>query len=140
MQMTYKNKNKQLEDEIVALREALKKKDEESANIADISTKSLKIAYEILENLPLGLVGIGLDGIVTIVNHEAKRILNKGQEGMVGENAREVLPKSIYSICDQGLDERAHETVAIDGGGEVKVSVYPLGISSDARGILLLLV
>ncbi len=133
------HKNKMLEAELKIAHEALKITNEAQIHLSNISTKSLKIAYEILENLPLGMIGIGLDGIVTIVNQQAKRILNKGNEGMVGEHAWDVLPENIYQLCRTCSDQRVQERVNLNGTRDINASVYPLGVSSGARGVLLLL-
>ncbi len=75
--------NKKLEE----LNKNLEKRVGEKAADLLIQNRALRISQEILNIVPIGIVGVDNSGTVVQINNYAKKLLNKDNTGMLGEQA-----------------------------------------------------
>lgn len=93
---------------------------------------SLNIAREILQQLPLPVIGMDDDGMIAFVNGAAGRMFQRSG-ALLGNEAGAVLPQL---FPDGGMAPPAgHHTAP--GGIRYAVKSYPMGRSSASRGSLI---
>ncbi|MBE0437955.1 MAG: response regulator [Methylomicrobium sp.] len=108
------------------------------------SVNLLQVSQEVLEHLPVAVVGIDEQGMIAVSNRESnKMILGSSVGGLVGLQASEVMPSEVMGWvgqCFGGVlpDNNAARILTL-GGVETTVSVRPMGYSSGARGAIVVL-
>jgi EAL domain-containing protein (putative c-di-GMP-specific phosphodiesterase class I)/FixJ family two-component response regulator len=96
---------------------------------------SLNIAREILQHLPLPVIGMDDEGMIAFINSAAGRVLRRSG-ALLGNQASAMLPE-LFPDAGITLPPLGHQA-SIDGL-RYAVSVYPMGLQSAARGSLLTL-
>ena len=136
--------NQQLKQEMQRSNEDLRMANEalginlkQQGQTVDIQHRSLQISQEILEHLPVGVIGVSSDGMIAIANHKAVELLTGENGGLVGCLANEVLPKSVQErVLD--LDHApARFDVRLANGTQCEFMISQLGKDSTANGIIL---
>lgn len=95
---------------------------------------SLRIAREVLQQLPLPVIGMDDDGMIAFVNGAAGRMFQRSG-ALLGNQACSVLPQL---FPDGGaLPPAGHHTEI--AGARYAVKAYPMGLSSASRGSLITL-
>jgi len=101
----------------------------------------LRVAQEILEHLPLAVIGIDTEGMVALSNRAADGLFRSG--GLMGETAEHRLPNGLRDLLRDGPmaanAEWNGETVALDGTRKGRVWIYPMGERSRSRGTVLVI-
>jgi response regulator RpfG family c-di-GMP phosphodiesterase len=97
-----------------------------------INLDARRVEQEILDALPIGVVGISEDGMIVVANRAALQLL--GQNGLVSQWAESVFPPSFFPI------QVHREPLTLDlPGGQVLVNISMLGTSSCGRGWITML-
>ena len=100
--------------------------------VSNIST--LRVAQEILDQLPIGVIGIANDGLIACSNQLASALLD--DRLLVGMFAEDVLPAVLYDCyCQQG----AAPDIVLQGR-ELRPRCCSLGQRSSGQGSILLLI
>lgn len=121
-----------------ALREAnedLERRVEEKTCELSLNLRALQVAHEVLEHLPVAVLGIGRDGIIAVANRQARAALGADGRALVGEAAAEVLPVPLAAPCCGQSVPRALEIA----GRRYWVHCDRLGQTSFAQGAMLVL-
>jgi CheY-like chemotaxis protein len=97
---------------------------------------ALSAVQEVLQCMPIPVIGLDSEGLVVCVNREADTLL--GQEGsIIGNFSNEVLPESLQAFLNKPIDEVHPWTMA---NTEWSVITRDIGKSSGSiRGRLLIL-
>jgi CheY-like chemotaxis protein len=105
---------------------------------------SLNVARELLQQLPLPVIGMDDTGMIAFMNSAAHHLFRDGGT-VLGEQARIALPDLFVGSADAntGPGRRlhtasTHHTTEIDGQ-RYSVVMYPMGASSASRGSLITL-
>jgi len=75
----------------------------------------------VVENMPIGLLTLDSEGRVTTFNQAAEAVLQRSSGEMVGEKAREILPKQLWALIDERKSKKdiiERETDCDLGGGK----------------------
>jgi EAL domain-containing protein (putative c-di-GMP-specific phosphodiesterase class I)/CheY-like chemotaxis protein len=96
---------------------------------------SLNIAREILQHLPLPVIGMDDAGMIAFINAAAGRVLRRSGP-LLGSDASAALP-DLFPAAGIALPPLGHQA-SIDGL-RYAVTVYPMGEKSASRGSLLTL-
>ncbi len=104
----------------------------------------LQVSQEILEHLPVAVLGIDEQGMIAVSNRESNRLLRGlSLGGLVGLQAKEVLPFVVMEWVDQcfggGLSDNNAARILVVGSVEMTVSVRPMGFSSGAGGVIIVM-
>ncbi|UQV47807.1 response regulator [Janthinobacterium lividum] len=91
---------------------------------------SLGIARELLQFLPLPVIGLDEDGMIAFINAAAANLFERGA-GLLGNEAAIVLP--------QLFDGQGAPCLAAIDGQPYAVAVHPMGLHSRSRGSLVTL-
>ena len=99
----------------------------------------LRVSQEMLEHLPVAVIGIGDDGLIAIANKLAHHLFAKGADfSLLGEEAHAVIPPEMLghsSPVAQGQPEKAQLHVL--NGHEVGFWCRSMGEFSLSSGLLL---
>jgi PAS domain-containing protein len=111
----------------------------EKQRLISLGEISLNVARELLQHLPLAVIGLDDQGMVAFVNGAAARLFQQSGE-LLGNEASQVLPELFPDGASQPQAfngaSRQHHRVLI-GGQPYSVEIYPMGQQSTSRGALL---
>ncbi|MBB3118569.1 EAL domain-containing protein [Pseudoduganella violacea] len=96
---------------------------------------SLNVAREVLQHLPLPVIGMDDGGLLAFVNSAAARLFGPGA-ALLGSEAAHALPELFPSGA--AAPALPHDEIRI-GAARYAVVVYPMGESSSSRGSLITL-
>jgi EAL domain-containing protein (putative c-di-GMP-specific phosphodiesterase class I)/CheY-like chemotaxis protein len=94
---------------------------------------SLNVARELLQHLPLAVIGMDDAGMIAFINGAAEGLFRHGG-GLLGHEAGVVLPE----LFPDGAAGPSRHTASI-GGQRYEVLMYPMGERSASRGSLITL-
>jgi two-component system sensor histidine kinase HydH len=60
----------------------------------------------VVENMPIGLLTLDIEGRVTSFNQTAEAVLGRSSEEAVGKRAREILPEQLWALIDERKSKR----------------------------------
>lgn len=95
-----------------------------------IDQASLNVAYELLQFVPVAIIGLDDDGMLAFVNAAADTLF-MAHGAILGNEAAIVLPELFPAVTLAGGTH-----VATIGGHRFEVRVHPMGSSSSSRGSL----
>ncbi len=97
---------------------------------AGLNLHVLKVAQEVLDLLPLGVIGIGEDGLIAVANQCALRWLGS----VLGEEAACCIPTEL--LCSGFVEntEPLPQNFTLADGRHGRCWCYSMGNNSDARG------
>ena len=107
---------------------------------AEINLHALKITHDIVESFPLGVLGIGNDGLIAIANHKAHELLQSECGTFVGMIASETLPTEFIECYREYSENGISQATRIGLKNEViEVTIHPLQQGSNIRGSIMVL-
>jgi two-component system nitrogen regulation sensor histidine kinase NtrY len=92
----------------------------------------------VLSGVSAGVVGVGHDGILTIVNRAAARLLGAAPEEMEGTHYAQSMPE-LAALIRRAMDEpvgRAAGEVQLRRGGKTRTLSVQVASEADARGFV----
>lgn len=101
----------------------------------------LRVSQEILEHLPVAVIGIGDDGVVAIANKMARHLFNSGDERpMLGEDAADAMPVEILGCLSVGKCTSCEgKKLVLSDGREIYCWCSPMGELSHSKGVVLVI-
>jgi response regulator RpfG family c-di-GMP phosphodiesterase len=130
--------NVRLTAELARANEALARRVADQSQTIDINQRVLEISREILEQLPVGVVGVGEDGQVAIANDRMHEFLGLTPGTLIGSAAVMSFPAPLHALMAGGQRNAPHGGVAVNGR-TFTVYCAHLGEHSPARGCMLVL-
>lgn len=129
--------NKSLEYANEELNKNVVKKTEE----ADLNLHVLKIAQEVLENMPAGVIGIADDGFVAITNKSTEEWFAVDSGSIIGSMADDALPKSICDLYKSVLKNNDEQciNITLDNSLKFVARCKNLGENSDSKGTIIVI-
>ncbi len=109
----------------------------------DLHHRMLELSREVLEQLPVGVIGIGEDGLIALANCAAHDLLHRDVGSMLGGDAGVLLAARMQEECMESKAQGArirHRVQLDENGPYVVVHCAPLGGQSSSRGSMLVLV
>lgn len=108
---------------------------------ADLSTHVLRIAQEMLENMPAGIIGIDDDGLVVISNKLTEEWLADKNGSVVGCMAEESLPTPMFKLYKNVLEnnDEQFESIVLSNSFKLEVRCRKLSETSNAGGTVMVL-
>ncbi len=132
---------RQANDELRAINQELEQRVESKAGEVVRNLNVLRISQEILEHLPVAVIGIGEDGWIAIANRAAHKVFSAGgMKALIGEAACDVLPADLLNWALSGMHQE-HEDAKpffVDGRG-VACRCRSMGEFSKSTGVLLII-
>lgn len=130
--------NRRLSEQIKTRNEELNGVNERLEETVAERTRVLDLTQEIIDKLPMPIVGIGAEGLIVFANKAVWHIASSLGEIAVGDDMREVLPPPIaeqVEPCLRGVGARCG--ILPDGDGrDLCFHVEPLDAEDSLRGCL----
>ncbi len=102
-----------------------------------LNLQTLRVSQEILEYLPVAVLGIDPSGQIVISNRAAEELLG-GENPLVGEMAREILPEKLSTEIGQDAETMAtQDTAVLRNGQHIRYWCHAMGKASNAAGLTL---
>lgn len=121
----------ELKQENYRLTHELEKRVEEKTLEMTRNLKTLRVSQEILESLPVAVIGIDDDGYIAVANSMAHYYLDRGGERpLLGELAADMMPGQL-------LDFSGDTVVTLDNGISLHCWQSTMGRLSHSNGIVL---
>ena len=99
----------------------------------------LRVSQEILEHLPIAIVGVGDDGTIAIANKSAHLLFPAGQL-LMGESAGSVIPVDLFNWAMSGIHSKEENIRSyMINGREVACWCRSMGEFSQSSGVLLVI-
>ncbi|MBI4831943.1 MAG: response regulator [Candidatus Lindowbacteria bacterium] len=133
-QITKKNQ------ELEAWARVLEERVAERTRELELSNKVLCLAQDILEDLPIAVVGIGRDGVIALVNAEANRLFS-GSGSILGQEYVNALPAGITGLLKEVLDSGKPAEIPEYHAGSNRLRIrcqYVNGFASPGERVVLL--
>lgn len=129
-------------DELQVINRELELRVEEKTREVLRNWNVLKISQEVLEHLPVAVIGIGDDGVIAVANKSAHKLLSAdGTVPMLGEMAADVIPSDLLScmVGQARSDRREKLKYKLANGREVNCWRCPMGEQSLSKGEVLVI-
>ncbi|WIM05633.1 MAG: response regulator [Candidatus Nitricoxidivorans perseverans] len=146
-----KQENQRLTGELQAANEALSALNRDLERRVEEKTREmvrnlniLRVSQEILDHLPVAVVGVDEDGMIAVTNQRANELFARPENGpLLGETAEGRIPAPLLE-CMKGCADLAgcdrqpsRKTGCLDDGAACDYWCYPMGVTSPARGCVL---
>ena len=141
--------NEQLHDELATANEALSRSNEDLEQRVAEKTREvvrnlnvLQVSQEVLEHLPLAVLGIDADGMIAVANRMAHELLGAGGTcPLLGESAAatipsELLPGPSNPACQAHGSRTAYR---LPDGHSAYFWCHPMGQASESKGWVLVI-
>ncbi len=138
--------NEELREELKAANEALSAVNQDLEQRVEDKTREvvrnlglLQVSQEILEHLPVGVVGVDDDGMIAVANRMAHELFTGGDAApLVGDFARGRLPEELLA-CQQGDMDEGHRKLVLQlpDGRRARCWCYDMGQHSHAKGTVM---
>lgn len=132
--------NRSLLEQVRTQNDQLKQWNESLERIVDERTRTLRFSQEILEKLPLPVVGVSREGTIALVNAEASALLAPIQFIPIGLPMEEFLEPDILDAVGHSFTSRAPMTLNTCTlyDRTFRLHVEPLQNGTSVRGCILL--
>lgn len=99
--------------------------------------KLLLVSQEVLENLPVAVIGIGDDGMIAVANQMAHQLFGGGLP-LLGEMANEAIPAELLNFIAAGEStNREGKKLCLTDGREFYCRYNTMGDISTSKGVIL---
>lgn len=133
-----KMENTRLTRELLEVNRGLEQRVIEKTQEVLRNLQVLKVSQEVLEELPVAVIGIGDDGIIAIANRSAHLLFSADDNlPLLGEMAAQVLPSGLQECAFSRPGER--QMLRLDDGREALCWCRSMGEKSRARGMVLVI-
>jgi len=131
-------------DKLSILNQNLEQKVVDKSHEIIHSINLLQISQEILEHLPIGIIGIDEQNMIVISNKRAEEIFGQPPGtcllGLMAVDALpDVLLQLLQKICPDGLVQLDEEIVTVNEGISIRVLINTMGDASQSKGIIIVL-
>ncbi|TCV89656.1 response regulator [Sulfurirhabdus autotrophica] len=102
----------------------------------------LQISQDILDFLPVAVLGIGDDGLIAIANQMAHKMFGgNGERPLLGEMASEMIPAELLAnaTTKECFKQTGKKQLSLSGGQDVNYWCYSMGELSHAKGVVLVI-
>ncbi len=112
----------------------------EEAGKASSNLKVLQMEQEILDSLPIGVVGVDDHGMLVVANRKAQQLLEQQGPIMIGDLAQDLLPAALTDWLAQEPENSGETFTTQIGATTIQVFRSRLGQLSGGQGTVLVLV
>lgn len=144
-----KRENVRLAHELEVANEELRKINHELEQRVEDKTREvmrnlnvLRVSQEVLDNLPVAVIGIGDEGVIAIANLRAHQLFSaEGSTPMLGEIAQDVIPADLLQcvLGHGGHKQREKLEYRLAEGRIVNYWCFPMGENSLSKGVVLVI-
>jgi len=129
-------------DELLHINRDLAQRVEEKTREVMRNLEILQVSQEVLERLPVAVIGIGDDGVIAIANRCAHRLFSaEGTRPLLGEGAGDVIPAELLaSVSGAEGSESGKFIYSLTDGRQAKCWCSSMGEMSLSKGVVFVIV
>ena len=133
--------NRQLTERIRQQNEELHRLNDNLEEMVEARTRSLQLSQEVLEKLPVPVLGVSREGILVLANQTVREMFPWLREVSTGTDVRSVFPPEVADVISLWLGADAPgDPLPFEWHSKlVRVHVEPLGERGSLRGCILML-
>ena len=136
--------NERLRGELTNANEELKKVNlnlenniEGQARSAQLNMLRLKFSQDILQMIPVGVLGVDSNNEIVLANEMAHRILAEYAANLIGENVENVIPGNIVELINSDNVNKFYKAVKLKGNNIFNISIKKREYSATTFGLIL---
>jgi len=142
------DRNRKLTAELTNVNEHLERSNVELKNHLEIQRKNAEMninvmnnTQEILEMLPVAVIGIDDTGMVAIANNEARKIFGADTNALVGQSIENVSDGELFVAYRKMMHSSKiiRDCTVIDGKGQLQISGRQRTLDNNAKGVLMVI-
>lgn len=105
----------------------------------EFQNQALELSRVILENLPMPIIGISVDGLIVMMNHRAESLSKKSSGFSVGEKIDNHFNEKINGIINETFTSNTVKTVKEYGyiNELYNIDLIPLGGKFSGKGVVM---
>ncbi len=128
-------------DQLLRINRELEQRVEEKTCEVMRNLDVLRVSQEILEHLPVAVIGISDDGMIACANQIARKLFGSGeQRSLLGEDAKDVMPAELMSCIAAGKCISGEgKKLTLADGREITCWCSSMGETTPARGMVLVI-
>jgi len=140
-----KMENARLSKEVQEANEKLQRANQELGKRVEEKTREvmlnlnvLQVSQEVLEHLPMAVIGIGEDGMIAVANRMAHQLFGTDGRALLGEAADGVIPAKLLNCISSGMCPREEsEKLCLADGRKFSCRCNASGELSRSKGVIL---
>lgn len=128
---------------LASTNQGLSRQVEETSRDSAQQVTVLNVAHEVLDALPIGVLGVGDEGMVAVANRVAASVLEAlSPIPLIGAIAAERLPADMLSCLEQASrsDQAVNAVMDAAGHGQWEIRASRIGVASEGRGFVLVMI
>jgi response regulator RpfG family c-di-GMP phosphodiesterase len=129
-------------EELLSINHQLEQRVAEKTREVMRNLNVLQVSQEVLEHLPVAVIGIGDDGMIAIANRSAHRLFSDaGNKIMLGEAAAEVLPAELLgcALVGECRKQQGRFPHGLADGRQANYWCCPMGEISHSKGVVIVI-
>jgi nitrogen fixation/metabolism regulation signal transduction histidine kinase len=127
--------------ELEKINQGLEQRVEQKTREVRLNMHALQVSQEVLENLPVGVIGIDGGGTIVLANRRAYTMLDGNDLVLVGQDASTIIPSAVCELCKRAVEEQeAHARGLVVNGHDIDVYCRQVGQSSSSEGVILVII
>jgi response regulator RpfG family c-di-GMP phosphodiesterase len=138
--------NKMLHEKVLEQNEELKSINEnlevliqERTKELEIQNQALELSHTILEDLPVPLIGVSVEGMIVLINRQAQSLSKSGKSIEIGKRLSDYFSNDMEEKMDEAMMCRTH--IALKGyrlsGTSYDIDLIPLSGKFSGKGVVL---
>ena len=138
--------NKRLHEKILVQNEELKKINEnlegliqERTEALEIQNQALELSHVILEDLPVPLIGVSVEGMIVLINRQAQFLSKSDRNIEIGKKVSDYFSNDMVEKMDEAM--RSNTSLALKGyrlsGTSYDIDLIPLSGKFSGKGVVL---
>lgn len=125
--------------ELIEINSNLERLVDERTSELMMQNRILTASQNILDALPVGVVGIDPDGLIVQCNKKGLEIFRLDEGNILGMDRRDSLPEDINNLVDRVIREKTLTAHIADNGAHISVKGVYMQHSTGQEGIILVL-
>jgi FixJ family two-component response regulator len=111
----------------------------------ELRNRALELYQDLIEQVPIGLVGVGADGTIALANSHSRDLIFTGSDPSLGLDYRDALPQPIAEHVSASIAEDQGRFCVIEASESpcqrtLEARITPLRPSARERGVLIVLI
>lgn len=138
--------NKMLHEKVLEQNEELKSINEnlevliqERTKELEIQNQALELSHVIMEDLPVPLIGVSVEGMIVLINRQAQSLSKSGKSIEIGKRLSDYFSNDMEEKMDEAMMCRTH--IALKGyrlsGTSYDIDLIPLSGKFSGKGVVL---
>lgn len=140
-QYELRSENERLLEQVRSKNEELREMNEFLEMAVHQRTRSLQLSQEVLEKLPLPVLGLSPDGMIVLINAAVGQIVPPDNPMPLGMSLSEIFPEDVVEMVTFSIAERESNTInkCTLNGQDFRIYIRMLQDGGDLRGCTLVL-